>query len=150
MKSVRMSHIGLCVSDRAWSLRFFTEGLGFELAAAYAFGDEGAAIAEMQPGGVEGESTMIDKDGTRLELLSYPSPGTRGAPSKVRNQLGLTHLCFEVDSIAETTARLVSLGATVIEPSRTHVDKDTYTVDMLIVADRDGNRIELLERHATS
>ena len=147
MESVRLSHVGLCVSDLEWSLRFFTEGLGFQVAASYRFGDEGAAVAEMPSGGVQGESTMLDKDGARLELLSYPSPGTQGLPSMVRNQLGLTHLCFEVESIAETSARLVSLGASVIESSRTHVEKETYTVDMLVLADRDGNRVELLERH---
>ena len=33
------SHLGLCVSDLARSLRFYCEGLGFELAEGYTLDD---------------------------------------------------------------------------------------------------------------
>jgi catechol 2,3-dioxygenase-like lactoylglutathione lyase family enzyme len=140
-----MSHVGLCVADLDRSLRFYTEGLGFDVVASFTFGDEVAGTAEMPPG-LEGGSTMIDKDGARIELLWYAKPGVQGTPSKVRNQLGLTHLCLEVDSIAETAARLVALGATVLESTRTHLGSGAAAIDLLVLTDPDGNRIELLER----
>jgi lactoylglutathione lyase len=39
MASIVVSHSGLCVSDIDVSLRFYTEGLGFELAEGYDVGD---------------------------------------------------------------------------------------------------------------
>jgi catechol 2,3-dioxygenase-like lactoylglutathione lyase family enzyme len=144
MSSVRVSHVGLCVSDLDRSLRFYTEGLGFELVRTIPIGDEAASVAEMAPG-LLGQAAVIASDGVHLELLSYEKPGTQGSPSSVRNQLGLTHLCFNVDSIAETSARLVSLGATILESTRTRLNTGRGHVDMIVLTDVDGNRIELLE-----
>ena len=140
-----MSHVGLCVSDLEWSLRFYTEGLDFKVALEIPIDGEAAKAAEMEPG-VEGTAIYIENNGARLELLHYTQPGAQGTPSKVRNQLGLTHVCVEVDSIDETVKRLVALGGSVLESTRSRVVKPPQRIDLLVVADRDGNRIELLER----
>jgi len=68
MATVRLSHTGLCVSDLETSLRFYTEGLGFEVAEGYDVGDEVADTLEV-PHGVVLRSQMIVKDGTRIELM---------------------------------------------------------------------------------
>ena len=70
-----------------------------------------------------------------------------GHRQRTRNHLGLTHLSYEVTDLPTVEARLVSLGATVIEGTRTHVDRPTYQVDMVFLADPDGTRIELVEHH---
>jgi lactoylglutathione lyase len=139
-----MSHAGLCVADLAASLRFYTEGLGYEVAEGYDVGDEVADTLEV-PHGVQLRSQMIVKDGTKLELLGWTSPAVVGTPSTARNQLGLTHLSFDVDDLPAVEARLVALGATVIESTRTHIDMGEATLDLLFLADPDGTRIELME-----
>jgi len=144
MASVSFSHSGLCVSDLAASLRFYIDGLGFEGAEGYDVGDEVADTLEV-PRGVALRSQMIVKDGTKVELLGWTSPAVHGVPSATRNQLGLTHLSFTVEDMPAVEARLVALGATVIESTRTHIDMGVATLDLLFLADPDGTRIELME-----
>lgn len=144
MASVHMSHAGLCVSDLEASLRFYCEGLGFEVAEGYDVGDEVADTLEV-PKGVQLRSQMIVKDGTKLELLGWTSPAVEGTPSTRRNQVGLTHLSFTVEDLPVVEARLVGLGATAIESTRTHIDMGVATLDLLFLADPDGTRIELME-----
>ena len=135
-----LAHIGLCVSDLDRSFRFYTEGLGFETQERRCGGDDFAAVAEVEPP-VTLVAQFIVKDGTRLELLAWPQPGVHGEPSQTRNQLGLTHLCFLTDDIGATQARLVALGGTVIETTRTKLRDGS---EFVVVEDPDGTRIELL------
>ena len=73
MANVTVSHIGLCVSDLEASLRFYIEGLGFEVAEAFDVGDEVAHTLEVEQGVVL-KSQMIQKDGMKIELLGWTSP----------------------------------------------------------------------------
>ena len=66
----------------------------------------------------------------------------RGEASRYRNQIGLTHLAFQVDDLEETVARLVSLGGTVIEETRTTL---VETIQLVVVKDPDGTRVELVQ-----
>lgn len=147
--TVRVSHVGLAVSDLEASLRFYTEGLGFETGPRFEAGDDVAAVSEVAAP-VRTTSQYMTKDGFRLELLGWDAPGVQGVPSKARNQLGLTHLCFEVDDIDATEARLMALGATGVPDARVVVDRDPAKISIVIVADPDGTRIELLERQVRS
>jgi lactoylglutathione lyase len=144
--TVRMSHVGLAVSDLEESLRFYVEGLGFEVGPRFEAGDDVAAVSEVEPP-VRSTSQYMVKDGFRLELLGWEVPGVQGIPSKARNQVGLTHLCFEVDDVAETEARLLALGATSVPDAKVVVDRDPAKITIVILADPDGTRIELLQRH---
>ena len=83
------------------ALRFYTDGLGFEVAETFTAGDEVAPLGEITSGAKMTSQTIV-KDGVRLELLWWPEPGCVGTPSTQRNQLGLTHLSFVVDDIADT------------------------------------------------
>ena len=80
MTSVRMSHVGLCVSDWRVPLRFYQEGLGFDLYLAADFGDEAGPGSEVS-GSVQVRSQFIVKDGMSVELLWYATPGAVGMPS---------------------------------------------------------------------
>ncbi len=144
--AVRISHVGLAVSDLEESLRFYTEGLGFEAGARFEAGDDVAAVSEVEAP-VRSTSQYLTKDGFRLELLGWQVPGVQGSPSTARNQLGLTHLCFEVDDIGETEARLLSLGATKVPDASVVVERNPAKISIVILADPDGTRIELLQRH---
>ena len=96
--TVRISHVGLCVSDLEKSLGFYVDGLGFEVQEQIPSKDEVAALAEVKPP-VDMLAQFIVKNGTRIELLAWQAPGAWGEASQSRNQIGLTHLAFQVDDV---------------------------------------------------
>jgi catechol 2,3-dioxygenase-like lactoylglutathione lyase family enzyme len=111
----RMHHVGVVVRDLAAAVDFFVD-LGLEL--------EGEATVEGETVdrviGLEGASSKIamlaTPDGeNRLELTEFSSPpavdGDPGAPS---NATGLRHLCFQVDDVEATVARLEGRGAELV------------------------------------
>jgi catechol 2,3-dioxygenase-like lactoylglutathione lyase family enzyme len=144
--SVRVSHVAVAVSDLPASLRFYTEGLGFEPGPCFQSGDEVAGVSEVKPP-VQMTSQYLTKDGFRLELMGWKAPPVHGEASSSRNQRGLTHLSFEVDDIDGTEARLLSLGGVSIPEARVHLTKGPAPISLLFLTDPDGTRIELLQRH---
>jgi lactoylglutathione lyase len=139
---VSMSHVGLCVSDLDRSLRFYTEGLGFEPADGIDIGDGLAHLAEV-PAPIECRAQFITHGTTTIELLGWHHPAAVGTASTSRRHLGFTHLSVNVDDLAAVEARLVALGAHALEDTRTHLDVAGGQVDIVFLADPDGVRIEL-------
>ena len=139
---VSMSHVGLCVSDLDRSLRFYTEGLGFEVADGFDIGDSLAPLAEV-PAPVECRAQFITHGSLTIELLGWRQPAAEGEASTSRRQVGFTHLSVNVDDLAAVEARLVGLGARALEDTRTHLDLEGARVDIVFLADPDGVRIEL-------
>ena len=146
MTSMLLSHIGLAVSDLDAAVQFFTEALGFEAGGTFASGDEVADLAEIEGGRAQMRMRYIMKDGFRLELMCWTVPGPMGTPSTSRAQLGLTHLCIQVDDVDAEADRLASFGASILKQTRTEVHHDKEDIIMLNVAVLDGLRIELLQR----
>ncbi|OHV41616.1 MULTISPECIES: VOC family protein [Pseudofrankia] len=138
------SHVGICVSDYEKSLRFYTEGLGFELAEGWPVGDVFAPLAEVSPP-MKARTQISRKGATRLEIIGWTTPAAGGTPLQRRNQNGLTHLSFYVDDLAAVAGHLVSLGATLPEDTRVHIDVPGGAMDMVFLADPDGTRIELVQ-----
>ena len=135
-----VSHMGLCVSDLDRSMRFYCDGLGFEVLVKYDIGNEFAKTMEID-GEVVLISQMIARDGLMIELLHFISPGVIGSPSDIRNMRGFTHLSFNVDDVDETIATLVDCGGSLIESTRTVNEMG----EIVFVADPDGTRIELMK-----
>ena len=144
---IRVSHVALAVSDLAVSTRFYAEGLGFERGQTWQSGDEVAGVSEVSPP-VRLTSRYLLKDGFRLELMGWEVPAVHGMAAQTRNQRGLTHLSFEVDDIAATEARLLELGGKPLPEARVHFDREHAAFTIVFLADPDGTRIELLQRHA--
>jgi len=139
--SVSFSHFGICVSDLDRSLRFYTEGLGFEPTEHFQIGAEFGTLMEIE--GVAVRSQFLRRDHLSIELLFYDAPGHVGEPvRRPVNQLGLTHLNFRVDDVDEVAARLRSLGGTVLDHTRTTFGPD---MDFVYCTDPDGTRIELMK-----
>ncbi len=137
-----VSHIGLCVSDMDRALRFWCDGLGFRADERYDLDDSmlpGLDRALEVDSGVKVVSQFIRSGGFAIELLHYSSPDAFGAPSAHRNQLGMTHVAFRTKDLEGSVARLVEHGGTVLEGTRA-----TLGVDLVFVADPDGNRVELM------
>ena len=77
--ATQVSHVGLCVSDLERSLRFYTEGLGFEVQERIPGDDSFAALGEVTPPAAL-IAQFIAKDGIRLELLAWSVPACGANP----------------------------------------------------------------------
>lgn len=141
--SYRPSHLGICVTDLARSLRFWCDGLGFERAECYELDsdqvpgmDQALEVDER----VVVTSQFVRTPSLAIELLAYTTPPPSGRPSHSRGLVGLTHLSFHVDDLDAAVAHLVACGGTVIERTRQSVG-----VELVFLADPDGVRVELLQ-----
>jgi lactoylglutathione lyase len=138
------SHIGICVSDLARSLRFYREGLGFEPVASHHVGDEFAGLMELE--GVALESHMLRRDGVTIELLAFSHPRPSGPTGRrPMNQLGLTHLSLRVDDVDAVAGEIERLGGSVVRTTRTRLDAGPARLDFVYCTDPDGVRIELMD-----
>jgi catechol 2,3-dioxygenase-like lactoylglutathione lyase family enzyme len=139
------SHVGLCVSDLERSLRFYCQGLGFELVESYTVGTELGRLMEVD-GEIVLQSRFITRDGVRLELLRFDTPGFQGqAARRPMNQLGLTHLSVRVEDVDAMAARIRELGGAVFDHTRTKIDHPGgSSSDFVYCTDPDGVRIELM------
>lgn len=138
----RLSHVGLCVSDLERSLAFY-RALGFaERSRLRAGGEPAAKLLELP--GADLAAVYLERDGTRLELLHYASPGHVGTPARrPMNALGLTHLSLRVDDLDAVAEGVRAAGGRLIEASRTEIPEARTRA--AFVVDPDGTRIELVE-----
>ncbi len=142
-----VSHVGLCVSDLDRSIRFYTDGLGFELAEGWDIPDAMSPLAEVESP-MACRAQMVVNGAFKIELLGWTSPDADGESLVRRNQIGFTHLSVYVRDLPSVTARLVDLGGTVLEHTRMRIPMPNGPMDVLFVGDPDGVRIELIEQHA--
>ena len=140
---MRVSHLGICVSDLERSLAFYRDALGFEMESELAVdGEPSETLLRLSP--VKLRAVYLVRDGVRIELLHYASPGHAGNGSpRAMNQLGLTHLSFRVDDLSATAARLEAHGARVLPETR--IDNPQLRAKALFATDPDGTLIELVE-----
>lgn len=144
MSKMRMSHIGICVSDRVNSLRFYHDVLGFRYVSEF---DVKSAAADklMRLEDVNLRAVFLEREGVRIELLCYASPPHQGDGSqRPMNQLGLTHLSIRVDDMTEMLSELAQAGVEVIEQTRVGGPGDVEQAVM--IADPDGTLIELVQQ----
>jgi glyoxylase I family protein len=143
MAFVRLTHIGICVSDWERSLRFYRDVLGFQYRSELQVAGEPSNTL-LQLDTVELRAIYLERDGTRIELLHYASPGHRGdGTPRPMNQIGLTHLSLRVDNLAATLTGLAKAGVTILE--RTHIDIPAFEAAAIFITDPDGALIELVQ-----
>jgi glyoxylase I family protein len=139
----RLTHIGICVSDTECSLRFYRDVLGFRYVSELQVAGEPAETL-LQLHDVELRATYLERDGVRIELLHYPSPGHRGSSEpRPMNQLGLTHLSFRVDDLESLCRELRAAGVAIQD--RTRIDVTAVGVAAVFISDPDGTLIELVQ-----
>ena len=143
MPFLRLTHIGICVSDWERSLRFYCDVLGFTyLSELQVAGEPSNTLLQLD--NVELRAIYLERDGTRIELLHFATPGHRGDTSpRPMNQLGLTHLSLRVDNLAATLADLEKAGVQILQ--RTHIDIPAFEAAVIFITDPDGTLIELLQ-----
>ena len=101
-----MDHVGVIVDDLAGAIEFFAE-LGLEVQGRFSV--DGTAVDRIVGlEGVRNDAAMMQTpDGHgRLELIQFNAPAAEGDAHGPANARGLRHLCFAVDDIEDTIARL--------------------------------------------
>jgi catechol 2,3-dioxygenase-like lactoylglutathione lyase family enzyme len=141
-----IGHIGICVTDLDQSVRFWCDGLGFEVLREFTFSDENWRRILDVPAPLDLRTVIIRRDHMTLELLHYVAPGHEGQPAPApMNRLGFTHLAIWVKDIDATAARLVEHGGAVLEHTRVAFDHPRLRGRWLILTDPNGVRLELIE-----
>ena len=130
------SHFGICVSDLERSRRFYEEALGFKAWYDLEVPDEVTAklLQLTPPLGTTALYLVLRR--FVLELIHFADAEPRQAPSRVMNDLGLTHLSIAVDDVPASLAKVVPCGGEVLE------DTDIGGFGVMI-RDPDGQLIEL-------
>ena len=138
------SHFGICVSDLERSLAFYCGAFGFEKAETTEVGSEFAALMDLPD--VALVSQFIRRGPTAIELLAFREPNPFGDRTRrAVNQFGLTHLSFRVDDVEAAAARVVELGGSIVESSRTTIDFGGTALEFVYCTDPDGVRVELMD-----
>ena len=143
MKIRMLTHIGICVSDLDRSTAFYRDVLGCkQVGRLVASGPMTEHILALE--GVELEAVYLERDGVRLELLHFRSPGHQGPDSpRPVNQLGLTHISLRVEDMEAVCDAIEAAGGRVLrERSRA----DCVPAGLKMATDPDGMLIELIEK----
>ncbi|OBK80155.1 VOC family protein [Mycobacterium sp. 1274761.0] len=128
------NHVGLCVTDRKRSRRFYEGLLGFQFWWDLELPDAAtAALLQLEPPlGVC--ATYLVRDGFVLELIDYLKRDVRTGPQRVMDEVGLTHISLSVSDLADVLAQVESYGGAVV----------SATDQFAMIRDPDGQLIELL------
>ncbi len=140
----RLTHFGLCVTDIQRSTEFYCSALGFTKIGEMHVDDEASArLLDVE--NLVLDLVYLERDGFRLELLGYPSPGTTGGDEVPRpmNTLGFTHLSFRVDDPDVLAAAVVTHGGQLLADRTVVFSGGNHG---LMLTDPDGNMLELIER----
>jgi lactoylglutathione lyase len=130
------NHVGLCVSDRERSRRFYEGLLGFQFWWELELPDEGTAQLLQLDGPIGVRATYLVRDGFVLELIDFSERKAQVRPQRVMDEVGLTHMSLSVSDLAGVLGEVESFGGPVVE--------ETATEAFAMIRDPDGQLIELL------
>jgi glyoxylase I family protein len=141
---LRVSHVGICVSDWKRSLRFYHDVLGFRYVRELELsGEPGSTLLQLED--VDFRAITLEREGLRIELLHYERPGhVCGQIPRPMNQLGLTHLALRVDDLDALVKELEEARVDVREETSIEVPK--ANAKAVFITDPDGTLIELVQQ----
>lgn len=108
-----LHHIGITVPDIAAAERFYTAAFGLKKILNESW--EGSETADQVLGleGTAARGVNLWAGNVVIELFEFTSPeGSRQDSDHNVNDHGLSHLCFQVEDLNESLARLSALGMT--------------------------------------
>jgi glyoxylase I family protein len=139
---LRLTHVGICVSDLARARRFYRDLLGFaEEHELHVEGEPADTLLRLR--GAVLDAVYLTRDGVRIELLRFASPPAPPPRSRAMHERGLTHLSFRVADLDATLAALRAAGERVLE--ETVVRFPEVQAGAAFVVDPDGQLIELVQ-----
>src|SRR6201991_4588966 len=130
------NHVGLCVSARERSRRFYEEVLGFQFWWELEPPDNLTAQVVQLPEPLGVHATYLVRDGFVLELMDYSGRQVHTGSERVMDQIGLTHISFSVSDLGRVLEKVEEFGGAVVE--------GTVTEAMAMIRDPDGQLLELL------
>ncbi len=138
-----ISHIGICVRDCDRSIGFYRDLLGFEVVSEGQYaGEPSNTLLQLED--VDLRVAYLEREGTRIELLEFRSPGPEGdSAARPVNRLGLTHLSFRVRDLDSLVSQLESAGTPILLNRRIEVPE--FHTRAVFITDPDGQPIELFE-----
>jgi lactoylglutathione lyase len=130
------NHVGLCVSDRERSRRFYESVLGFQFwwELDPPDGPTAKLVQLSEPLGVH--ATYLVREGLVLELMDYSERQVHTGSERVMDQIGLTHISFSVSDLPGALEKVQAFGGAVVD--------GTVTEAMAMIRDPDGQLLELL------
>ena len=139
---LRLTHVGICVSDMERALRFYRDLLGFRSEHdLHVEGEPSDTLLRLR--GVKLDAAYLMRDGVRIELLRFASPPAPPARTRAMHERGLTHLSFRVADLDATLAALRAAGERVLE--ETIIRMPAFQAAACFVVDPDGQLIELVQ-----
>jgi catechol 2,3-dioxygenase-like lactoylglutathione lyase family enzyme len=139
---LRLTHIGICVSDLERSLRFYRDALGFRVEhELHVEGEPSDTLLRLR--GVDLRAVYLQRDGVRIELLRFASPPAPPARTRAMHERGLTHLSFRVADLDATLAALRAAGERVLD--ETIIRMPEFRAAACFVVDPDGQLVELVQ-----
>ena len=136
MTHLRVSHVGICVSDWKKSLRFYHDVLGFRYVQELELSGEPSSTL-MQLEDVDLRALYLEREGVRIELLHYEKPGHTSDPiPRPMNQLGLTHLSLRVEDLEALLKDFADAG----------VDVPRANAKAVFITDPDGTLIQRVQQ----
>ena len=144
MTHLRVSHVGICVSDWKQSLRFYHDVLGFRYVQELELsGEPSSTLLQLED--VDFRALYLEREGVRIELRHYEKPGHTSDPApRPMNQLGLSHLSLRVEDLDALLKDFEKAGVDVLE--RTRVDVPRANAKAVFITDPDGTLIELVQQ----
>jgi len=137
-----LHHVGITVSDLDRSLRFYADVFGGELEWQIEGEGEGVEAISRVPGGSMRVASLKLPYG-RLELFEWRNPPGR-ANDRDLNDIGATHICFEVDDLDAAYARLQELEVPCWYPPQDVTEGPLAGLRFFYFEDPDGLKVELL------
>ena len=143
MPILRVTHVGVCVTDLERSIAFYRDTLGFRyLSQIHVAGEPSNTLLSLTD--VDLHAAYLERDGLRIELLHYASPKSPAAERpRPMNDLGFTHLSLRVSDLAALVQDLRGRGVTVVD--RTRIDIPAFEAAAVMIEDPDGLKIELVQ-----
>jgi catechol 2,3-dioxygenase-like lactoylglutathione lyase family enzyme len=139
---LRLTHIGICVSDVERSLRFYRDALGFRVEhELHVEGEPSDTLLRLR--GVDLRAVYLQRDGVRIELLHFASPPAPPARTRAMHERGLTHLSFRVADLDATMAALRAAGERILD--ETIIRMPEFRAAACFVVDPDGQLVELVQ-----
>ena len=102
MKVRGIDHVAINVKDMAASARFYADVLGLERLKTVPFGEAEITYFAIPGGG-------------RIELFDYK--GTSADPKRGETEVGLRHLAFQIEGVAEAERELRKKGVPITLPT---------------------------------
>ena len=132
-------HIGIHCHDIDRMIRFYTEGLGFEMVGEFDWADDAKLdhIVDLKDSIARG--AMMRSGTCYIELFQYRAPLPRNTQALTAADKGYTHFCVDTDNVAEDLPRLIAAGLQT--DGRDFIDMGH--VRTLYARDPEGNLIEV-------